>query len=187
MDRIPLFPLDVVVFPGEPFGLHLFEERYLLMAEDVLEKELPIGIVLAKQDEDEEVIEHAPEGPVGTAVLVSHAERIEERWNLETIGARRFVIHEVLSKKPYQEALVTWLEEKPGDGEYAQELASDLLTHIESLGAHVDWDSASATDPVAVSHAVAASVPFDLFTKQRLLEAESAVDRLDAEMGLLRA
>ena len=185
MDRIPLFPLDVVLFPGELFGLHVFEERYLLMTEEVLAERLPIGIVLARQDEPEERIEHEPER-VGTAARILASERVGDRWLLQTIGTRRFRIREVLSERPYQEALVEWLGEDAGDAREAGRLADEVLERIEEGGGVVDRTSSAIQDPVAVSHAVAASLPLDLETKQRLLEAQDALARLSVEADLLR-
>lgn len=185
MERIPLFPLDVVLFPGELFGLHVFEERYLLMTEEVLAEDLPIGIVLARQDQPEDRVEYEPE-MVGTAAKVLSAEQVGDRYLLQTVGVRRFLIHEVLSEKPYQEGIIEWLDEAPGDDETAQLLVDEVLETIEAAGGRVDWASEAIDDPVVVSHAVAASLPVDLETKQRLLEADDAATRLEAERELLR-
>jgi len=186
VDRIPLFPLDVVLFPGEIFGLQIFEERYLLMAEVVLEEDSPIGIVLARQDQPEDTIEHEPEG-IGTAARVIHWEKEGEKYLLETVGVRRFRIIEVISEKPYQEALVEWLDEDEGHLPTAQALLSEVLESVEAIGGKVDRDSDAIDDPVTVSHAVAAALPVDLETKQRLLEATDAQERLEAEIDILRA
>lgn len=184
--RIPIFPLDVVLFPGEMFGLHVFEERYLLMVEEVLAEDLPIGIVLARQDEPEDRIEHDPE-EVGTAAIVIQTEKVEDRYLLQTVGTRRFRILEVVSEKPYQEALVEWLDEDPGDAEEAARLANELLDRVEQMGGTVDRSTDAIEDPIAVSHAVAAALPVDLETKQRLLEMDDAYSRLDAEADILFA
>lgn len=184
--KIPIFPLDVVLFPGELFGLHVFEERYLLMTEEVLAEELPIGIVLARQDQDDERIEYEPE-EIGTAAKVIAAERVEDRYMLQTVGIRRFRILEVISEKPYQEALVEFLDEDPGDETVAGQLAVEVLDTIEGIGGKVDRESDGIEDPIVVSHAVAAALPVDLETKQRLLEAMDARTRLKDEMDILRA
>ncbi|HEX2022075.1 MAG TPA: LON peptidase substrate-binding domain-containing protein [Candidatus Thermoplasmatota archaeon] len=183
MDRIPIFPLDVVVFPGEVFGLDVFEERYLLMTEEVLAEGLPIGIVLARQDEPEDVIEHQPES-VGTAVEIISHERVGDRFLLQTVGRRRFVIRRLHATKPYQEADVEWLDEDTGDPQEARELAAEVIQRIVSLGGQVD-DESAIDDPVTVSHAVAAALPLDLQTKQALLEADDARMRLAVEAELL--
>lgn len=185
MDRIPLFPLDVVLFPGELFGLHVFEERYLLMTEEVLESGAPIGIVLARQDQPDDRIEFEPE-QVGTAARILSAERLGDRWMLQTVGVRRFLIQKVHSERMFQEADVEWLDEEEGDDEEARRLAEDLLEEIEARGGQVDWQSEGAHDPVRVSHAVAASLPVGLEAKQMLLEAPDAAERLRAEVEMVR-
>lgn len=185
VDRIPLFPLDVVLFPGELFGLHVFEERYLLMTEEVLAENLPIGIVLARQDQPEGTIEFEPEA-IGTAAQVIQAEQVDDRYMLQTVGTRRFRIIEVVSEKPYQEALVEWLDEQEG-GDSALDLVNEVLETVEAIGGKVDRDSRAIDDPITVSHAVAAALPVDLETKQRLLEASDAQSRLEAELDVLRA
>jgi uncharacterized protein len=182
--RIPIFPLDVVLFPGEPFGLHMFEERYLLMAEVCLAEKLPIGVVLAKPDQPEGRVEYEPE-QVGTAARIVTAEKVDDRYLLDTVGTHRFRIRRLYSEKPYQEADVEWLAEPAGDIAAAAQLAEEVLEKVESVGGQVDWDSPATHDPVAVSHVVASRLPFDLPTKQRLLEAEDAQQRLEAEAEIL--
>lgn len=186
VDRIPLFPLDVVLFPGELFGLHVFEERYVLMAEEVLAEGLPIGIVLAKQDQPEDRLEYEPE-EVGTAAIVLAHEQIEGRYLLETVGTRRFRIVDVHSNKPYQEADVEWLDEPAGDPQRAAELADQVLKRVEGLGGEVRWDDGATADPVMVSHAVGAALLLDLDFKQTLLEVDDAEERLRLESQILSA
>lgn len=185
--RIPIFPLDVVLFPGELFGLNVFEERYLLMTEEVLAEDLPIGIVLARQDQDEDRVEYEPE-TIGTAARVLRWDKEGDRYLLETVGTRRFRILRVHSTKPYQEADVEWLDEDEGGApEVARALASDVLARVEELGGEVDRDSPAADDPITISHAIAAALPVDLETKQRLLELDDAVSRLEFEAEILGA
>ncbi len=184
MDRIPLFPLDVVLFPGEVFGLHIFEDRYVMMAEEVLAEGLPIGIILAKRDEPPGRVEHEPER-VGTAAKVIAHERIGDRYLLQTVGTRRFRVREVLSEKLYQEGIVEWLDEPEGDPQTARKLAEGLLEKVNALGAGVDWDDDAADDPVFVSHALGAALVLDLGTKQALLETKDAESRLRMEAAVI--
>ena len=184
MERIPLFPLNVVIFPGEPFGLYVFEERYILMTEEVLAEGLPIGVALMRQDEPRDAIEHHPED-VGTAVDVVGHERVGDRFLLQTIGRRRFRIRNVRSEKPFQEADVEWLPEEVGDAEQAQVVARRIVSHMRARGAQLPSDM--GRDPVRFSHALAASMRVDLTTRQRLLEAPDARSRLEVEADILRA
>jgi Lon protease-like protein len=179
-----VFPLDVVLFPGESFGLHVFEERYLLMTEECLASDLPIGVVLARPDQPEDRVEFEPE-KVGTAARIVDAQRVGDRYLLSTVGTHRFRIVKLYSEKPYQEADVEWLAEPAGDVAAAAALAEEVLEAIESVGGEVDWDHEGVHDPVRVSHVVASRLPFDLATKQRLLEAADAQERLAAEAEII--
>lgn len=184
MERIPLFPLNVVVFPGEAFGLYIFEERYLLMTEEVLAERMPIGIVLIRPDDERDAIEHKPEA-VGTAVDVVAHERVGDRFLLQTVGRRRFRILREHHQKPYQEADVEWLAEEQGDLFEAQRLALRIVAHLRAMGASPP--GGLVNDPVVFSHSLAASLRIDLTTKQRLLEAADARTRLREEAVILRA
>ena len=47
--RIPLFPLEVVLFPGMPLPLHIFEQRYRIMIARCVNENLEMGIILAAE------------------------------------------------------------------------------------------------------------------------------------------
>ena len=103
-----MFPLDVVLFPGELFGLNIFGNRYVLMTEECLAEDIPIGIVLARQDQPDDLVEYEPEA-VGTAARIVKSEKVGDQYLLETLGPVRFRIHKVYNDKPYHEAAVEWL------------------------------------------------------------------------------
>ena len=44
--QLSLFPLNVVLFPGMPMPLHIFEERYKAMIGECVDREDPFGIIL---------------------------------------------------------------------------------------------------------------------------------------------
>jgi Lon protease-like protein len=49
MEKLPLFPLNTVLFPGTPLHLHIFEERYKEMINHCITNKLPFGVTLIKQ------------------------------------------------------------------------------------------------------------------------------------------
>ena len=49
MRELPLFPLPVVLFPGVPLPLHIFEQRYRLMIGRCIEEQKPFGVVLIRE------------------------------------------------------------------------------------------------------------------------------------------
>ena len=60
MYELPLFPLNVVLFPGMPLPLHIFEERYKAMVADCIRDNRPFGVVLVEGSADD----GAPAQPV---------------------------------------------------------------------------------------------------------------------------
>ena len=88
--ELPLFPLNVVLFPGQTLPLHIFEPRYRTMINRCIERGEPFGVVLARDDN--------PDLPydVCTAARITQAERLDDgRLNILTVGVERFVINKV--------------------------------------------------------------------------------------------
>src|SRR5262245_59814320 len=95
--NIPLFPLNVVLFPGMMLPLHIFEDRYKLMVKDCLETEQPFGVVLAKskyaQAPNVANLYSSDLYEVGTTARITAVENLKDgRMNLITVGQERFII-----------------------------------------------------------------------------------------------
>ncbi|MDM8531491.1 LON peptidase substrate-binding domain-containing protein [Anaerolineales bacterium HSG25] len=96
--NIPLFPLNVVLFPGMMLPLHIFEERYKIMIRECLADGSPFGVVLAKQTEQQ--IEEGETVSkefyrIGTTARITAVEHLKDgRMNLITVGQDRFVVKE---------------------------------------------------------------------------------------------
>src|SRR5437879_4379875 len=102
--ELPLFPLDVVLFPGTVMPLHIFEPRYRQMIQDCQRTQKPFGIVLTKP---ESVYLHEVPYSVGTMVQMRSVERTEDgRFTLMAIGTRRFRIVSQHRDRPYLSATV---------------------------------------------------------------------------------
>lgn len=184
MPRIPLFPLDLVVYPGEELPLHLFEERYLLMLEEALATGTPIGIALARPDQAADRVEYDPVG-VGTAVDVVQVQPLEEGRRLVlTRGQRRFRVLRVVSERPFQEADVEWLDEDVGDPAAAARAEDAVRAQLARVGAEAVVETART--PVETAYAVASAIKAPLSLQQRLLEASNAEERLKMEAAILR-
>ena len=94
--RLPYFPLHVVVFPHLPLPIHVFEERYRLMTQDVVADGSPFAgrFVISMITDGAEVAEADPRPPraerVGTIVEVRRAEQFADgRWALLVVGVAR--------------------------------------------------------------------------------------------------
>src|SRR5574337_45047 len=103
-NRIPLFPLEVVLFPGMALPLHIFEPRYKLMTRRCLEKRLQFGVVLAKK-----------EGIAAVGCTAEIAKLVRKypdgRMDILTAGRARCRILALHEDQPYLEADVEYVEE----------------------------------------------------------------------------
>ena len=107
---LPLFPLNVVLFPDAAIPLHIFEERYKLMVQMCLDGDSQFGVVLIKSGS--EVGDPAEPHGVGTVARIIDVERLDEgRMRLAIVGRERFRIEEITQRVPYIEGRVGILEE----------------------------------------------------------------------------
>lgn len=109
MPQLRLFPLHLVLFPGMPLGLHIFEERYKQMINDCLRDGEPFGVVAIRHGS--EVGDPLPDiFEVGTAAHILQVEPLDEgRMNIVGVGQARFRIQRVHTDRPYLYADVEYL------------------------------------------------------------------------------
>ena len=187
--ELPLFPLNVVLFPGMRLPLHIFEERYKAMIGDCLEREEPFGIVLIK--EGPEVGGPAEPFRVGTSARIINANHLEEgRMNILTRGDRRFQVVEITQQVPHMVGQVRYLEEEEGQdpSEVAAQVGEGYEVFMRGLAALAGgWSShaQAAQDPVRLSYLVASSIDLPGQIRQQLLDAATAQERLKQLLPLL--
>ncbi|MCZ6534741.1 MAG: LON peptidase substrate-binding domain-containing protein [Chloroflexi bacterium] len=188
-EELRLFPLNVILFPGGLFPLHIFEERYKLMIGECLKGNLPFGVVLIK--EGPEVGGLASPHKVGTTARITKAERLEEgRYTLQTVGEKRFRIQEITRETPYLMAKVEYLEDEGLEdlGELPKRAGEVLAEYWKTLaGVKGGWVRSVDTpkDPLALSYAVARSVAHPPVVGQYLLQMSSVKERLERALPLL--
>ncbi len=191
--ELPIFPLGVVLFPGMPLPLHIFEPRYRLMIGRCLEGDGQFGVAQLAE---------GVEGMMGTApVRVGTVAKITEvspfadgRMNLQTIGTRRF---EILTAHESDEIIIAqceWVEDEADDGDELA-LISDRTRHIlsryfDSLAINTDLpahlgDLSVPAAPFELSMFIAAIMALPSEQKQELLELTSTRHRLEVEEFLL--
>lgn len=196
-DRLPLFPLGTVLFPGLVLPLHLFEQRYRDLARDLLalpERERRFGVVAIREGrevgEDGVRALHA----IGCTAQVRQVEGAPDgTYDLTAVGTRRFALDGLVHDRSYLQGEVTWLPDDVGDPDEAAVLApsvrtafGDYLTALSEAGAG-DLDVPTLPDdPLVLSHLVAATVSIDLDERQGLLAEPDGRARLRAELRLLR-
>ncbi len=187
---LPLFPLNVVLFPGGTQPLHIFEERYKLMVQRCLDGDSQFGIVLIKEGQDV----GAPATPfdVGT---VGHIESVKKeddgRMYLAVQGQERFRVVEVVQEEPYLEgrvAPVRELDDRPLDESEIAALRESITGYVRLLmGLHGGWtrEVEMPDDLVELSWYVARMLQCGLPEKQGMLETPGASDRLRYAKELL--
>ena len=188
---LPLFPLNTVVFPGASIPLQVFEDRYKRVLQDCLAADSRFGIVLIKSGT--EVGEPAEPHSTGTIVQIVQSNEIDGgRFLLSTTGIQRFVIREILQRRPYISARVELLNEDqdPWLPNTEMEVIRQAFTRYASLvsGLTGGWvkQARGSSDPVAFSYQIAGTLRVDIDEKQSLLEESSAPKRLEAELDILR-
>jgi Lon protease-like protein len=176
MEKIPLFPLGLVLLPGMPLQLHIFEERYKLMMSECLSGETPFGIVRF----DGKAIHSV--GCMARITEVLH--RYEDgRMDIMTRGGQRFFVKELIEEKPYTEAQVVFFDDEDvvaaADAADAVDAVRAMLKELEESGFLFDpIDAAALSDLKALSFAIAALEGFTHEERQRFVEMTSSMERL---------
>lgn len=171
-ELLPLFPLDVVLFPEAPLPLHIFEPRYREMIGECVAGKLPFGVVRSKEEALAEI--------GCTAEIIAITKKHEDgRMDILTLGRRRFEIGELNQERPFLRADVTYFEDDPGEAPRAQaERAIALFRELLGL-ANADLEAPDAGAPY-LSFLLVAPFPLDLDFKQNLLGMRSETQRLTA-------
>ena len=188
--NLPLFPLNVVLFPGNILPLHIFEERYRSMIHECLQEDSEFGIILAKGGR---IIDDSYS--IGTAVKIIDSDIMEDgRMNIMTVGQYRFQVQEITCQTPYLEALVDPISTSPPiDLTRLQALisrASELCETYENLLAETvtDWEVPKSIPerPFHLACHIATRLQITLIEKQRLLEIFSVDQMLIKEIKILQ-
>lgn len=170
--KIPLFPLDVVLFPGVPLSLHIFEPRYREMIAECVAGNAAFGVVRAQRDG------LAVIGCTAQVVRVLHAHP-DGRSDILTQGIDRFEIEQLDESRSFLQAEVAFL---PDAGSPATRSAREecVALHFEALhlmGASENPMHLNLDAPVA--YVLAAAMPADLNFQQALLAVRSDAERTE--------
>ncbi len=192
---LPLFPLGSVLYPGLVLPLHIFEERYRQLVAELLDGPEPrqFGVIAIRHGRETGVDGVTALYETGCTAVLRQAEVYEDgRYDLITVGARRFRLLSLGDQAPYFSGEVEFLTDDVGDEAAAavvvppvqKALRSYLELMRERGGAEITLPELPG-EPVLLSYLVAAAAVVDLPVKQRLLEEPDAHRRLLAERTLL--
>ncbi len=177
--------------------LHIFEPRYRLMVRmvaDAPEDQRGFGIV-ALRPGCTEADGRAGLYDMGTMARITKVDELPDgRFDVVTVGARRFSIDSVDDEMPFTRAEVTLHPEPLGEPDTAVGLAEDAVRLLRAYRAVIStWGVIGMAeidnlpdDPVVLSYLIAAAIVTDLPERQSLLRIEDAEQRLTAVCGVLR-
>ncbi|MGA5816533.1 LON peptidase substrate-binding domain-containing protein [Kitasatospora sp. NPDC094028] len=215
-ERLPLFPLNTVLYPGLVLPLNVFEERYRRLVADLLEhpEDEPrrFGVVAIKDGREVAPVrpEEGPAGPLdglgtvtgdpleavfhlGCVADVSSAQQQPDgRYDLLVTGTTRFVLRSVDASGPYLTGEVEPVEERPGEGSgaLAAEVERAFRVYQKRLAGAREASTVGRQelpdDPQVLSYLVAAASVFETPVKQQLLACPDTAQRLRTELDLLR-
>jgi Lon protease-like protein len=193
VSELPLFPLPLVLFPGVPLPLHIFEERYRRMLADVRAGNNLFG--LSYFDLNTATNTRPPVGHIGCAAEVVEAQLLPDgRSNILTVGLVRYRVAEYVEMgEPYLVGRIEFFADEREDDEMLDESArrvAELFTRIARSVRALNDDRAGLPDlpdaePERLSFLVAAAMELDAEAKQSLLELRSTAERLERISNLL--
>ncbi|MCX7592293.1 MAG: LON peptidase substrate-binding domain-containing protein [Fischerella sp.] len=185
--ELPLFPLsEVVLFPTRPLPLHIFEFRYRIMMNTILESDRRFGVLMV--DPVKGTIAN-----IGCCAEIIHYQRLpDDRMKMLTLGQQRFRVLEYVREKPYRVGLVEWIEDHPPAKDLrplAAELAQ-LLRDVVRLSAKLTEQQIELPEdlpdlPTELSYWVASNLYGVASEQQALLEMQDTAARLEREAEIL--
>jgi len=185
--ELPLFPLPVVLFPGMPMPLHIFESRYRQMLADIRAADSLFG--LSYFDAGASDKEVPPAGHIGCVAEITETEGLPDgRSNVLAVGVIRYRVEEYVERDdPYLVVRVSFFEDEDEEGEQLRANAREVATMFMRVANAVrvindergNLPDISDTEPQRLSFLVAAAMEIEPETKQQLLELRSTSERLN--------
>ncbi|NEP16524.1 MAG: LON peptidase substrate-binding domain-containing protein [Leptolyngbya sp. SIO4C1] len=185
--ELPLFPLpELVLFPGRRLPLHIFEFRYRIMMNTILQSDRRFGVLMVDPTTSDIA-------KVGCCAEIVHYQRLpDDRMKILTVGQQRFRVLDYVREKPYRVGLVEWIDDEP-----TQQSLTPLASEVDQLLRDVVHLSAKLTSqdiqfpenipdlPLELSYWVASTLHGVASEQQSLLEMQDTAGRLEREAEIL--
>ena len=188
--ELPLFPLpEVVLFPQEVLPLHIFESRYRIMLQSVLETDSMFGVI--KMNSTTKSIAN-----IGCcAQIIKHQTAEDGRSNIITLGQQRFQVLEIVRSTPFCSAMVSWVDDDNTDNHHKldslKDLVKEALNDVINLTSKLTNTKKNLPDklpnnPIELSFWIGAHLGGAVAEEQqRLLEERNTYTRLQREYEML--
>jgi len=194
-EKLPLFPLGAVLYPGMVLPLHIFEERYRRLVRDLLGRPDPrrFGVIAIRKGRETGVEGVHSLYEIGCTAALRRVEELPDgRFDIVTVGTQRFRLLALDDHLPYLQGEVEPLTEDPVDPGAAAPLVRAVQVafraYLDALtagsGAIVKVDDLP-DEARLLSFMVAAAMVIDLPERQGLLAEPDTVRRLSAQRSLL--
>ncbi|HLN99102.1 MAG TPA: LON peptidase substrate-binding domain-containing protein [Pyrinomonadaceae bacterium] len=186
VSELPLFPLAVVLFPGVPLPLHIFEPRYRQMLSDIRAGNNLFA--LSYFDASTSQRELPPVGSIGCVAKVTDAQTFADgRSNILTVGVIRYRIEAYVERgDPYLVVRVSYFEDEDENQEAVEASSREVAETFTRIARAVriinderaNLPNITDTEPERLSFLVAAAMEMDTDVKQELLELRLTSERL---------
>ncbi len=170
-ERIPLFPLNIVLFPGQTVPLHIFERRYRLMTRHCIESHSPFGMIF---------VHEGNLARIGCSALVTKTVKEYEdgRSDILIQGQRAFRLIRTHEDQPYFEADIEYVEED------LVGIDAEVTAQLDELFGQCYRIVFDGTEPpqvdqtrIFLAYWAASELPVDNLLRQRLLDLRSEAER----------
>lgn len=185
--RLSVFPLGgALLFPRMHLPLHIFEPRYRAMVSDALARDRRIGMVQPRGPGDP-----PPLFEIGCVGKIADVEAHDDgRFDIVLEGLARFtIVRELDVTTPFRQVEAELeIVEEGAILAMAERAALEMESRrfADALGYAVDWESVSRLDDESLVNGIAQIAPFDVASKQALLEAETLAERSELIVQLMQ-
>ena len=183
MYELPLFPLNVVLFPGMPLPLHIFEDRYKEMVADCIRENRAFGVVHINEDLNDEA-GLLTRVAMGCTAEIAQVQPLEQgRMLIMTVGRERFRVVELNYEKPYLVGLVAPaplnIEDESWEMDGTEQLEPLMIEYLNKLAilgnVEVEPDQIP-NDPEDLVYMAATLIQLPVAEKQAFLTIDRASD-----------
>ncbi|AMW03952.1 LON peptidase substrate-binding domain-containing protein [Gemmatimonas phototrophica] len=191
--RLPIFPLNVVLYPGTTMPLHLFEPRYRQLLKDIREGDSRFGILTSISGVPERDL---PLGRMGCVAEVTEVEMMPDgRANIVIVGRERFALDEfVPDDAPYHVAEVSFVADTPGANAVVLAVTSDdvaqnfkrVVKAVHAINGESGPLPTLPDDPSQLAWTIASMIDIDSDLRYQLLAERQPAVRLASVDAVLR-
>jgi Lon protease-like protein len=191
--ELPIFPLPMVLFPGMPMPLHIFEPRYRKLMADIRAGDNLFGLSYFDSDSSDKDV--PPAGHIGCVAEVTETQALPDgRSNVLAVGVVRYQVEDYIERgDSYLVVRANYFEDDEEDDTAltanSREVAAMFMRVANAIRVINDergnLPDISDTEPQKLSFLVAAAMEIEVETKQELLELRSTSERLSRLRDLL--